>query len=552
MNRSYLLAFAGLAFTGSAPQAATTLDTTFGSGGKVITSLPYPAAGKALAIQRDGKIVVAGSGGDNLLVLRYDGTGALDQGFAEDGVAVTNVGPPGSAQAVVHQADDRLLVAGGANGFVAARYDTDGTLVGTVRSTAAGGYSLGWGYGLLLQDDGTFIIAGDGYANSCAFARYTADGQLDQPAANVPDLKYQCRGLAPASNGSFVLSFNRETVTGAGGRYGFGLARFLADGSLDQTFGTQGVAIAYEGLYAQVNAVIRTADGDYLAAGGNRPRLQDHWSFLVGRFTDAGQPDPGFNGSGVNLKGLEGLDLAANAVAIDNFGNAIAGGVANGSGNIKDGAGPGVFALMRFKTDGKRDTSFGPKTTDGVLLEGFGTGTSAELSALAVQPDGKLIAAGSVTVDGVSRVALARYNLTAPEAGSPGTGGEPDCTSTQRVLQVLACGIADIEEIVRQGNVRKIRGKLIAHLQRSHKKFLAADRFLDDNYQLIKPENKRAFKRTAKAGLNAWLAFTKLAQSKAGHKYIPAETQTAIQSAVQSLKTEIESVFGSGGSGPKV
>src|SRR5207302_7755525 len=98
------------------------LDTGFGSGGKVITGFGgASAAASGIALQPDGKLVVAGNAGIGpdgryrYAVVRYSSDGGLDPNFGNGGTVTTVVaGENGSdsAAAVAVQADGKIVVAG--------------------------------------------------------------------------------------------------------------------------------------------------------------------------------------------------------------------------------------------------------------------------------------------------------------------------------------------------------------------------------------------------------------------------------------------------------
>src|SRR5947199_852342 len=128
-------------------RADGSVDLTFGSGGRVVTDFGGDDTAFALAVQPDGKIVVAGvsTGGGTMdfALARYDSDGALDTTFGSGGRVVTDLGGNGGndeAFALVVQPDGRLVAAGASTAagsldfaFALARYNTDGTLDATFR-----------------------------------------------------------------------------------------------------------------------------------------------------------------------------------------------------------------------------------------------------------------------------------------------------------------------------------------------------------------------------------------------------------------------------------
>lgn len=109
-------------------------DPTFGSGGKITKSVTVrDDAAYAVIVQTDAKIVVAGEADEDFVLVRYSSTGQPDNGFGTSGVIRTNVstGEIDGARALVQQGDGKLVAAGIANpvrasDFAIVRYTTAG------------------------------------------------------------------------------------------------------------------------------------------------------------------------------------------------------------------------------------------------------------------------------------------------------------------------------------------------------------------------------------------------------------------------------------------
>src|SRR3990172_3480045 len=87
------------------------LDRSFGSGGTVISDFGGFSAA-SLALQPDGKMVVAGGSGFDFALARYNADGSLDAGFGSGGMVTTDFGDWDGAHAVAIQADGKIVVAG--------------------------------------------------------------------------------------------------------------------------------------------------------------------------------------------------------------------------------------------------------------------------------------------------------------------------------------------------------------------------------------------------------------------------------------------------------
>ena len=172
------------------------LDTTFGTGGKVLTTNFGASSGyagqaeaKAVALQADGKIVVAGDAYTNdIALVRYNPDGSLDTTFGNGGKVVTDWGAASElAFAVGIQSTGKVIVGGytdtkGTFDFVMTRYNSDGTVDATFGTN-------GTVYTDFTASDDRIealkVIVGDkiiavGRSNyNIALVQYTAAGVLD-------------------------------------------------------------------------------------------------------------------------------------------------------------------------------------------------------------------------------------------------------------------------------------------------------------------------------------------------------------------------------------
>ena len=207
---------AGYSFNGSNNDFALvryhpngTLDTTgFGSGGKVTTTFGSDNdQGNGVAVQKDGKIVVAGtssdnSGKSNFALVRYNSNGTLDAtGFGSGGKVTTAIGPSlDRGNGVALQSDGKIVVAGYAgqspnSDFAVVRYNKDGSLEtgfgsGGKVTTAFGGGGADQGQSVAVQSDGKIVVAGysfNGSNDDFAVARYDGGCPGDSDADSLPD-----------------------------------------------------------------------------------------------------------------------------------------------------------------------------------------------------------------------------------------------------------------------------------------------------------------------------------------------------------------------------
>ena len=174
-----------------------TSDSTFGSGGVVTYEGGHGNDGfRSLALQRDGKIVVSGytktGTGFDVLTARYTGEGSLDTTFGSGGIVVYDGGHgDDGARAVVIQENGKIVVSGGEyNGtdqdVLVIRYNSDGTPDATFGTggVVTYGTSNGKDYGrrLAIQRKNQIVVTGrvsNGTDYDVLLLRYNADGSLD-------------------------------------------------------------------------------------------------------------------------------------------------------------------------------------------------------------------------------------------------------------------------------------------------------------------------------------------------------------------------------------
>jgi len=255
------------------------LDASFGVGGKttVYFDLGWSLEDRvqAMAVQSDGRIVLVGAAAIapsedfQMVVARLQPNGALDGTFGSGGKVVVpfDLGGPNhdEAWAVAPQRDGRILIAGSAtnaNGdpdFAAARLEANGGLDATFGTGGKvmvpfdlGTFKQDYAFGIALQSDGRIVLAGAaaigaGADHDFAFARLTSNGTLDTTFA------VGGKGTIPFDAGGDLVDFAYDVVVQADDKIvaagftdlsamdrDFAVARLLADGTPDASFGTSG------------------------------------------------------------------------------------------------------------------------------------------------------------------------------------------------------------------------------------------------------------------------------------------------------------------------
>jgi uncharacterized delta-60 repeat protein len=411
---------------------AGNLDPTFGAGGKVTTAVGIFDQAQALAVQADGRLVAAGStftGTSTAFALvRYNPDGTLDPIFGAGGEVTTEnfgTGSGAGAKAVAVQSDGKLVAAGGAcastnspcNDFALARYNADGTLDtsfgigGKVTTDFVGQFFSGddQANALIVQADGKLVAAGTtdipGEGTSFALARYNPDGTLDtsfgadgKVTTKIADIA-EAFALAVQPDGKLVAA---GWAAGAGtGSYDFALARYNPDGTLDTSFGTAGTVTTDFGGGQVDEAHALVVQGSKLVAAGSGSRSAgSRFGFALARYNLDGSLDTSFGTAGTVTTDMGvGFDLDEVHGLVVQGSKLVAAGQAF-TGSTWD------FALARYRDSGALDKSFG---AGGKVITDFANNGDT-LTALALQPDGKLVAAGSANAGTYDHFALARYN----------------------------------------------------------------------------------------------------------------------------------------------
>ena len=339
-------------------------DPTFGSGGResLGTAAGVNDIGGGVVVLPAGGIVISGQGnaGNDFVVKQLTSSGGLDPTFGSGGTAVVDFGADDMPNQMVRQSDGKLVLVGS---------------------------------------------TGSGTQHDFAVARLNADG--------TPDLGFGTNGRQTVDFGGndtaygvAVSSDGKIIVAGQGDPDNeMAIARLNPNGTLDSSFGTGGeVTVDLNGSSAAYAMALAPGGGIVLAgttsAGGGQ--------FAVARLTASGVLDPSFATTGKEVFGYGGTGEAAAGVAVQ----------ADGKIVVMGNAGPGHdFAVTRLSTAGAADASFG---SGGTRLVDFG---GQEFDGdLALQPDGKIVIAGSTNVHDGGDFAVARL-LGDPPASTGGGGG---------------------------------------------------------------------------------------------------------------------------------
>ncbi len=371
---------------------------------------------QALALQPDGKLIVAGdfadvSGFNRLRVARLNSDGTVDQSFN------ASTWLDKTPWTVAVQGDGRVLMGGDftvVNGVTRnrlARLREDGSLDETFNSGTGPNSTV---RSILVQPNGDILVGGlfsqfNGQPLGYLVKLFT-DGSLDSSfAASVNNKVY---ALAQQLDGKIVLGGDFTSVTG---QLRNRVARLNSDGSLDTTFDPAA------GANGAIYALALLSDNKIVMGGLFRDVNGLAWSNLA-RLNADGLPDATF---GIG----PGLDNSVYAVAVQPDGKILVG------GNFTQATGQPRNRLVRLRADGGIDPSFE-----------IGAGANNQINALALQPDGNVVVGGSFTqFNGLSRSCLVRL-----QGLSAASGGEIEFGST--AYAVLESQPSVAVEVKRGGN----------------------------------------------------------------------------------------------------
>ncbi len=457
------------------------LDTGFNGTGRVITAIGSSHDhGRSVAVQSDGKIIVAGtcviSGNFDIALVRYTAEGGLDTSFNGTGKVTTAVGSTyDEGTSVAVQSDGNILVAGHTyngtnNDMVVVRYESGTALVSSLASAqGAGGSNLGisgqvnpaglsttvtvqYGTSAMLgssQSVGTFpgsgvqaftatlypsgLTAGTTYYYRIVAANAngttTTATQTFVYAPGALDLTFSGDGIqttsfsAAADGRAVALQPDGKTVVAGyannGTRNVFAVARYGVNGDPDPGFGSGGkMTFAFDGTDERLHAITLQPDGKIVVAGAS-VRGGD-WDFVVARLTTAGVLDTAFDTDGIAVAHFGSTNDVATGVAVQANGQIVVAGYSSNSA-----ATAGSFFLARFNSNGAIDTGFDGDggAGDGRFLTPVGTGGLANGAALALQNDGKILVGGDA-LNSNRDFALVRYTTAGLLDTGFGSGGK--------------------------------------------------------------------------------------------------------------------------------
>ncbi len=460
MNKFYTLLLFLATFMIANSQSGV-LDTSFGNDGFVTTVISgtYNAANSTV-VQPDGKIIVVGQAGEpatyKATAARYNTDGSLDTSFGNAGKLLIPIGNAKSyATDVALQADGKIIIAGYTFDNIITQgailrlnedgsFDTSFGNQGTVKITTA---ERNLPESILILEDGKILIGGDN-DESFSVLKLNNDGAFDlsfgvdgwaiaefDRMSYIKEIALQADGKIVV--GGFTINNNNN--------YEMAAARFNVDGSIDSSFGSSGKLNFNVGNGNDfVEGVVVQSDGK-IVLGGHKwiQNNEQRHDFAMVRLNTDGSRDTSYGTNGVaTAQIVDGANYSRDIILQEDQKILLAGFTVK-TGEYK-------FALLRFDVDGSLDSSFG-QNGNGMVSQDF-DGRESYGEKLALQPDNKIIMIGkSYNSSEVSEMVIMRFengtlgvndNLTSEFRLYPNPTGETltielKNTSTSTQLEIV-------------------------------------------------------------------------------------------------------------------
>ena len=411
-----LLVLAPVRMADSMTRPPGSLDPSFGTGG--MTTLLLPAGDFVPAdvvLRPDGKVVVAGytdltgEHGDGIydfFVAEFTATGAPDRSFGVRGLATVDLGATDSLGAMALQPDGKLLVAGSTVGFTnkkdriaIARLNPDGRLDSSFGDGGRAVIDFCWIEGvddLAVRPDGRIVLAGLEGNNVFAdfgVAQLTAEGKIDTSFGKSGCTAVDFGGLdLPAAvalqpDGKIVVAGTTSPMAKGGVAEDFAISRINPGGLLDRSFGRSGkVTVGFHHRGDHCAGLAVRPDGAIVLSGATESALGPG-DLEMAQLRPNGSIDTSFGVHG-HLVVDFGSDESDGALALRPDGESVL------AGSTNAGANPRNLAVALIDSTGTLDRSFGQGGRVSVDL-----GEDDTATAVAIQPDGRIVVAGRKSVD---------------------------------------------------------------------------------------------------------------------------------------------------------
>jgi uncharacterized delta-60 repeat protein len=442
ISKIFFIVICLLIMPGKSFSQAGRLDTTFGESGIVRTDINNSTFVMSVKINGDGKILAVGysenENDEDFAVSLYNPEGILDTTFGKNGIVNTPIGnSEDRANSAVIQDDGKIIAAGNSNNgsnddFAIARYNMNGTLDSTFGTNGIVitpiGTSDDAALSVISQKDKKIIAAG--YSDKAkyrvfAIVRYNIDGTLDKtfgengivttPVGTSDDVAYsstlQTDGKIVVAGYSYYPSKYDDD---------YKMVRLNPDGTLDNSFGKNGIITSAKTSNEEFNSVAIQKDGKIVTAG--YLDSGDNALFAITRFNPDGTLDNTFGTDGIATKHFDtSSDDYAKSIKVQSNGKIVVAGYT--IHNIFKSA----FAIARYNPNGSLDNTFGENGINTLHINTNPSYDFAKAYSIAFQRNGKIIVAGHAEVNNNYTVAIiARYTGDSPTGVFQEISNEPN------------------------------------------------------------------------------------------------------------------------------
>jgi len=323
-----------------------TLDSTFGVNG-IFSSGYYHTLLNEIILQPDEKIVGLGGilGPGDILLIRLNTDGSLDNTFGTGGIDTIGLG----AYVLALQPDGKIIVAGGnATTIGVARFLPDGAPDSSFGVNGLSWPCYGEVHGIAIMPDGRIVVGGLTDTGSFIALRLLSNGALDT-SFNHTGITTTLVGDSYDYSHALQLQPDGKIVLGGSGTFGatgsdFVLVRYNTDGSLDGSYGNGGIThVDFNENYDEIWAMYQQPDGKMVAAG--YAIITANENFALCRVNTDGSIDSAFGNNGRITTQIQSNNDRALSVTEQLDGKVILGGYATDSTGYR-----GQMTLARYLT----------------------------------------------------------------------------------------------------------------------------------------------------------------------------------------------------------
>lgn len=412
MRNNFLTLLFCVTLFGVNAQNPADLDVTFGDGGVVQTLVQgLSSVANDLVIQPDGKMVVAGEvrvGTQNQFCLvRYNTDGTVDTNFGQNGFVAGVYGLSTKFTGIAIQNNGQIVATGimfdegGEYKAVVARYTTGGVPDNTFGTN---GFvklaNMDNAEKILIQNDGKFVLGG--YINDkFGLSRVNADGSIDATFGENGYVQSDLLDEGGVIRNSYIIDLalqNDGKIVAVGfmsstSYSDLAVARYNADGSLDNTFNGSGFVAVHYGHGADFGTTVKIQPDNKIVVGGHKEFEEvegvPEYDIVVTRFNTNGTPDESFGNNGVTLIRAVSETNYMSDIALQNDGKIVFTGQVISQSQTKYD-----IVTGRLNSDGTLDPSFG---NAGIKIYDIAEGSIEQIKALELNDNGNILLAGYLT-----------------------------------------------------------------------------------------------------------------------------------------------------------